>query len=68
MSMDIRFKTSTEELYDVDWRDIEILQQRDPEGRTVPGPDPNVLLLTADDCVWLWSQKISLMICEKRVL
>ncbi len=37
----IRFKTSTGELYEVDW------------------PDVNVLLLTAEDCVWLWSQKIS---------
>ncbi len=57
--MDIRFKTSKGELYEVDWRDYEILQQRDPEGRTVPGPDPDVLLLTAEDCVWLWSQRIS---------
>jgi hypothetical protein len=57
--MEVRFKTSTGQLYDVDWRDIEILQERDPDGRTVPGPDPNVLLLTAEDCVWLWSQKIS---------
>jgi hypothetical protein len=55
----IRFKTSTGELYDLDWRDFELLQHRDPDGRTVPGPDPNVLLLTADDCVWLWSQGIS---------
>ena len=39
-------------------RDIEILLGRDPEGRTVPGPDVNELLLTADGCVWLWSQGI----------
>jgi hypothetical protein len=38
--MGIRFKTSKDELYEVDWRDIEILRSRDPEGRTVPGPDP----------------------------
>jgi hypothetical protein len=57
--MDVRFKTSTGELYDVDWRDVELLQARDPEGHTVPGPDLNVLLLTADDCVWLWSQGIA---------
>jgi hypothetical protein len=56
--MDIRFKTSKGELYEVDWRDIEILQQRDPEGRTVPGPDVNELLLTAEDSVWLWSMNI----------
>jgi hypothetical protein len=56
--MDIRFKTSKGELYEVDWRDIEILQSRDPEGRTVPGDDPNVLLLTAEDCVWLWGMNI----------
>jgi len=57
--MDVRFKTSTGELYDVDWRDVELLQQRDPEGHTVTGPDLNTLLLTAEDCVWLWMQKIS---------
>ncbi len=57
--MDVRFKTSTGELYDVDWRDVELLQERDPEGYTVLGDDPNTLLLTAEDCVWLWSQKIS---------
>jgi hypothetical protein len=57
--MDIRFKLSSGELYDVDWRDIEILQDRDPDGRTVPGPDPNELLLTADDCVWLWGMSMS---------
>lgn len=57
--MDIRFRTSKGYLYEVDWRDYEILQQRDPEGRTVPGPDPNVLLLTAEDCVWLWSLGVS---------
>lgn len=57
--MDVRFKTSTGELYDCDWRDIEILQARDPQGHTVPGDDPNVLLLTAEDCVWLWMQGIT---------
>jgi hypothetical protein len=57
--MDVRFKTSTGELYEVDWRDVELLQERDPDGYTVPGPDPNTLLLTAEDCVWLWMQKIS---------
>jgi hypothetical protein len=57
--MDVRFKTSTGELYDVDWRDVELLQERDPEGRTVPGDDLNVLLLTAEDCVWFWSQGIT---------
>jgi len=57
--MDVRFKTSTGELYEVDWRDVELLQQRDPDGHTVPGPDPNVLLLTAEDCVFLWSLKVS---------
>ena len=58
--MNIRFKLSSGELYDVDWRDIEILQDRDPEGRTVPGPDINELLLTADDAVWLWSMGVGL--------
>jgi len=38
----------------VDYRDIEKVFDRDPEGRTVPGDDPSDLLLTAEDCVWLW--------------
>jgi hypothetical protein len=50
------FKTSHGQLYLVDWWDIE--QVFDPEGRTVPGRDPNELFLTAEDCVWLWSIEI----------
>jgi hypothetical protein len=57
--MDIRFRDSQGTLWDIDWRDAELAIERDPEGRTVPGDDPNVLILTAEDCVWLWSQKIS---------
>src|SRR5439155_5916204 len=53
----VRFKTS-DGLYEIDWRDIEKVFERDPEGRTVPGDDPNELLLTADDCVWLWMHRI----------
>lgn len=56
--MDIRFQSSEHGLLEVDWRDYELLQERDPDGYTVPGEDPNVLLLTADDCVWLWSMAI----------
>ena len=51
VAMDIRFKLSDGHLYDIDWRDIELAMERDPEGRTVPGDDPNVLILTAEDCV-----------------
>jgi len=50
----VRFRTSDGELYDIDWRDIERALERDPEGRTVPGDDPDELLLTAEDCVMLW--------------
>ncbi len=50
----VRFMTSDGELYDIDYRDIEEVFKRDPEGRTVPSKDPNELLLTADDCVMLW--------------
>jgi len=50
----VRFRTSEGELFDVDYRDIEKAFERDPEGRTVPHDDPNVLLLTAEDCVTLW--------------
>ena len=46
--------TSDGQLYDVDYRDIEKVFDRNPEGRTVPGDDPSDLLLTAEDCVWLW--------------
>jgi len=54
----VRFQTSDGELYEVDYRDIEKALERDPEGRTMPGDNPNELLLTAEDCVWLWSQGI----------
>jgi hypothetical protein len=54
----VRFRTSDGRFYEVDWRDIEEVFRRDPEGRTVPDDDPDVLLLTADDCVWLWMQGI----------
>jgi hypothetical protein len=54
----ILFKSSDGEKYLIDWRDAELAIERDPEGRTVPGDDPNELLLTADDCVWLWSMSI----------
>jgi len=50
----VRFMTSDGELYDIDWRDIEKAFERDPEGRTMPGDNPNVLLFTAEDCAWLW--------------
>jgi hypothetical protein len=56
----LRFRTSDGELYDVDYRDIEEVFRRDPDGRTVPHDDPNVLMLIADDCVWLWMQGIGL--------
>jgi len=49
----VRFMTSDGELYDIDWRDIEGAFERDPEGRTMPGDNPNELLLTAEDSVWL---------------
>jgi hypothetical protein len=56
---ELLFKTSTEKLYFVDWRDVELLAERDPDGRTMPSPDPDQLLLTANDCVFLWSLRIS---------
>jgi len=54
----VRFMTSDGQLYDIDYRDIEEVFKRDPEGRTMPHDDPNVLLLTADDCVWMWMHGI----------
>ncbi len=54
----VRFLTSDDELFEIDYRDIEKVFERDPEGRTVPGPDRNVLLLTAEDCVILWMWRI----------
>ena len=53
----VRFLTSGGELYD-DWRDIEEAFKRDPEGRTMPPDDPNKLMLTSEDCVWLWMRRI----------
>jgi hypothetical protein len=33
-------------------------QEMDPELWTIPGPDPNILLLTPEDYVWLWEMEI----------
>jgi hypothetical protein len=33
-------------------------QEMDPELGTIPGPDPNILLLTPEDYVWLWEMEI----------
>jgi hypothetical protein len=52
------FKLSSGTVYQIDWRDYEILQDRDPDGYTV-SIDHDEFLLTAEDCVLLWSQKIS---------
>lgn len=46
-------------VYAVDWRDIEEAMHRNPTARTVPGDDLNELMLTADDCVWLWTQGVT---------
>jgi hypothetical protein len=40
------------EAYEVDWRDAEELFRRDPEARPA-NDDPNVLNLSAHDCVLL---------------
>jgi hypothetical protein len=56
----VKFMTSDQQLFEIDWRDIEKAFERDPEGRTVPGDDPDVLFLTAEDCVWLWMRGIGL--------
>jgi hypothetical protein len=57
--MDIRFKANDGTLWNCDWRDVELLQELHPEGYTVCGDDLNVLLLTPEDCVWLWSMGIT---------
>jgi hypothetical protein len=54
----VRFLTSDGQLYDMDFRDIEEAFERDPEGRKMPGDNPNELLLTAEDSVWLWMRGI----------
>jgi hypothetical protein len=54
----VRFLSSDGKLYDIDWRDVEELFERDPEGRTMPGDDRDELLLTAEDCVMLWMHGI----------
>ena len=56
---EIMFKRSNGELLWIDWRDFEILQDRDPDGYTVPAQDLDLFLLTAEDCVWLWSLGVS---------
>ena len=45
---------SNGQLWEIDWRDIEIAMERDPGGRTVTHKNRDILLLTAEDCVWLW--------------
>ncbi len=50
----VRFMTSDGQLYDVDYRDIEKVFERDPEGAGSPGDDLNELVLTADGSVMLW--------------
>lgn len=42
----------------VDWRDIEEVMRRDPEGRTMPNDNADELMLTAEDCVFLWMHGI----------
>jgi hypothetical protein len=50
----IRFVSGFDgEVYEVDWRDWSELCQRDIHARSIPS-DPNCLMLTADDCAWLW--------------
>jgi hypothetical protein len=43
---------------EIDYRDFEILMERDPRVRTLPSPDPNKLILTAEDYVMLWRNHI----------
>ena len=52
----IRWIGPDEEVYLVDWRDIEEAMRRNPGGRTAPSTDLNELMLTAEDAVWLWEQ------------
>lgn len=52
------FETSDGQRYWIDWRDIEKAMERDPKGVTLPGSDLNELLLTAEDCVFLWTHGI----------
>lgn len=52
------FRTSDGQRYLIDWRDIEIAMERDPEGRTIPSGNLNELLLTAADCALLWEMGI----------
>jgi hypothetical protein len=54
------FKASNGVSYLADWRDIERVFELDPNGYTDPNPNHNVLSLTAEDHVWLWSIGIGL--------
>ena len=55
----VRFVSSNGNTFDIHPDDFPEAQEMDPELRTIPGPDPNMLLLTAEDYVWLWEMKIS---------
>lgn len=49
----VRWIGPDDEVYLVDWRDIEEAMRRNPGGRTLPR-DGDELMLTAEDCAWLW--------------
>lgn len=54
----VRWIAPDGEVYLVDWRDIEEAMRRNPGWRTMPSHDWDKLMLTAEDCAWLWGQGI----------
>jgi hypothetical protein len=58
ISYPIPFIGCDEKCYQVDWREFEWVFAIDRDARTLSSADPNFLILTAEDCVFLWSAGI----------
>jgi hypothetical protein len=51
----VRVITSDNQVHDIVARLMPEALEIDPDLRTIPGPNPNMLVLTAEDVVWLWT-------------
>lgn len=55
----VRFVASDSSIHDVPERWLAGAYAIDPDLRLIPGPDANVLVLTAEDRAFLWSCRIA---------
>ena len=54
----VRIITSDEAVHDLPEKNLNLAYEIDPELRTIPGPDFNVLVLTREDRFFLWDTGI----------